>query len=186
MNKKLDVPFYAQNDNERWIDGAHGNTQCNITAHAMLCSYLIPDFASRSKANGFKEPESYLRSKFYNYSTSRGDHDAMTRCLDKDFGLKTEWRYDGDTKDIERLILNDKPVAVGVDYKMAGHILLVVGFYSGGLLVHDSYGIRAGSSDYYSQINNGNSDVGAFDRYSWETFNAIWYPGKGWYRDIKE
>lgn len=183
-NKLLNVPYFAQNDNELWIDGTPGYAQCNVTAHAMLLAYLIPDFIDRSKKNGFREPESYLKSKFYKYSTDRGNHNAMTQTLQNEFNLRSEWRYNGTLNDIRKQIDQNKPVVIGVDYKVSGHILVVTGYIDSRFVVNDSYGIRNGSTNQYD-LNQGYGDQkGKSDVYSTELMNAIWYPGEGWYRFI--
>ena len=183
MSVKLDVPYYAQNDNELWSDGTPGYAQCNVTTHAMLCAYLVKGFEDRSKQNGFKEPESYLKSKFYKYSSNRGDHTAMTQAL-KEFGIESEWRYDGNFSDIRNQLLRGEPVPIGVNYKTSGHIILVVGFEGDRYLIHDPYGIRDGSLNSY-QVNPGyGSTIGKFDTYSQGLLDDIWFSGEGWYRKI--
>lgn len=181
--KRLTVPFYAQNDNDAWIDGASGYVQCNITSHAMLLSYLKPEVVDWSKKNGYRELESYMANKFYKYSTNRGDHGAMTSMLSQDFKVKSEWRYDGKFSDIRAQIDRNKPVVIGVDYKVSGHILIVTGYDKDGFYTNDPFGSRNGTSNNY-HVNPGNSNLGKDEYYSTGTLDAIWHSGEGWYRHI--
>ncbi len=182
---KLDVIFFAQNDNERWIDGAHGNTQCHVTSESMLVAFLKPELLEWSRKNGFREFESYVRSKYYQYTKSRGDHSAMTRTLKNDFKIDSEWRYDGNYSDIRKQIDDGVPVTIGVDYRSVVHIIVVTGYDSFGFFVNDPYGIRSGSNDWYAQINPGRpSEIGKDDYYSLSTFDKVWHNGEGWYRKI--
>lgn len=178
-NKILYTPYYQQNDNDVW-QGVPGNVQCCPTSNAMLAAYLCPDFATKSKANGFNEPESYYKSKFapLGYSAAdRGNHEAHTVVLEQAFGIKSMWRYDLTSKDIVKSIDAGIPVVIGVHYRSSGHILIVTGYYTdegGGLFINDPYGLRAGSSDSYSYINPGYGDqTGKADRYSWGLLNNV-------------
>ncbi len=183
--KKLDVPFYAQNDNQNWMDRTPGYAQCHITSETMNLMYLKPELVQWSRRNGFKEPESYVRSKYYQYTSMRGNHDAMTLTLERDFGVKSSWNYDGMFSDIKQLIDKEFPVVVGVEYKTAGHIIVVVGYDDKGFWVNDPYGIRSGSSNHYAVINPGLPNLaGKSEYYLNSTFDAIWHNGEGWYREV--
>lgn len=182
--KRLEVLMFAQNDNELWNDGTPGYAQCHITSESMLVVYLKPELLDWSRKNGFREFESYVKSKYYKYSGSRGDHNAMTSCLRIDFGIDSVWKYDGNFSDIRQLIDKGFPVTVGVEYKTAGHILLVTGYDDKGFWVNDPFGERLGSSDQY-KINPGRpSEIGKNDYYSLSTFDKIWHNGEGWYRKV--
>ncbi len=178
-NKLLSVKYFQQNDNDAW-QGIPGNVQCCPTSNAMLAAYLVPEMVTKSRQNGFSEPESYYKSKFTSLGYSadnRGNHDAHTKVLEQAFGIKSEWRYDLTSKDIVRSIDVGIPVVVGVQYRSSGHILIVTGYYSdegGGLYINDPYGLRAGASDVYDYINPGYGDeTGKNDRYSWPLLNNV-------------
>jgi hypothetical protein len=178
-DKILSVPFMVQNDNDLW-SGVHGSVQCCPTANAMLAATLDKDMIPLAKKNGFREPESYYKSKFQplGYSAAdRGNHDAHTRVLESAFGIKSQWRTDITSKDIVRSLDADIPIVVGFEYKYSGHICIITGYYSsegGGLYVHDPYGLRAGSDNYYHYINPGYGDQsGKHDRYSWGLLNHV-------------
>lgn len=189
----LNVPYFCQNDNELW-QGAGGNVQCCPTANAMLAAYKDKGMIGRAKANGFAEPESYYKWKFLDagFSASdRGDHNCHTYVLDHYFGIQSEWRTDLTSQQIVQSIDDDNPLVIGVEFKSAGHIFIVVGYYTdegGGLLIHDPFGRRAGASDSYSYVNPGWGDeTGKADRYSWGLLNKIVFdqPNKGaWGRKI--
>jgi hypothetical protein len=182
----LNVPYCAQNDNDPWVDGAAGNTQCMVTSTTMLCLSLIPDFAQRSKTNGFDEPESYLKSKYYKYSTDRGDHDAMSRCLEHEFGIVSQWRTNLSFNDLKASIDVSVPMVVGFDYKSSGHIEIAVGYDDKFAYMNDPYGVREGTANVYGIINPGWGDEdGKSDPYSWRSMQYIWLcGGGGWGRVV--
>ena len=154
--KKLDVNYYSQNDNNLDLtDGARGNTQCNATSHTMLVSYLKKDFVAKSTANGYDEPEDYFKSKLIKYTTERGNHQAFTKCLDKEFNIKSEWRYDLTQDDIIKSIDDNLPCVLGMSYKTSGHIVCCTGYSDEGLYINDPYGERSSFSDFYAIINPG-------------------------------
>lgn len=157
------------------------------TSTTMLLLYLIKDFADRSKKNGFVEPEDYLKSKFYNYSTNRGDHDAMSRCLEHEFGIVSEWRTDLTFEDLKASISAQIPIVVGFDYKSSGHITIATGYDDQFVYINDPYGVRAGTQNVYQIINPGWGDeTGKNDPYSWRSLSYIWLcGGGGWGRIVQ-
>lgn len=178
---KLAVPYYSQLNNDTDYFGA-GERQCNLTTHAMLVSYLQPDFAKRSARNGFSEPESYYGSKLQKYGDTT-DHNAHTECLRRDFGIDSYWTTKLSKSEIISELDKSIPVPAGVSYKSSGHILLFVGYTQDGLLVHDPYGTRDGSADIYA-VGVG----GEYDFYSWGLLNKVYFdaPGEGgWGRIIR-
>lgn len=184
MSKILNVPFYAQNDNEPWFDGAHGSVQCELTSTAMLLAYLKPGVVDLSRKNGFVEVESYLKSKYRKYTQSRGNHDATTQCLKNEFGVDSVWRYDLSTKDLVAQIDKGLPVTIGVEYKTAGHIIIVIGYDNKGFFVHDPYGSRNGAQDSYL-VDPGHLDYGKEDHYSFSLIRKIWSMDReGWGRIV--
>lgn len=186
VGRRLTFPYCAQNDNEPWIDGALGNTQCMTTSTTMLCLALIPGFEARSRQNGFKQPESYLISKYYEYSTQRGNHDAMTRCLQEQFGIKSEWRYDLDFNDIRDSINAGIPLVMGLEYVPSGHVVIASGFDEQFVYIKDPYGIRQGTDNVYKYVNPGLGDLhGDDDPYAWQSLRYIWLcNGGGWGRMV--
>lgn len=151
MSKILPVAFYAQNDNEPW-DEVSGAVQCCPTSNAMLAFYLKPERLKRSQVNGFSEPESYYKylMDLAGFSVAdRGNHDAHTEILCTYFQIDSVWRTDLTAKDIKQSIDRGFPVVCGLEYKVSGHVALVVGYTEAGLVIHDPYGIRSSSSNEY-------------------------------------
>lgn len=186
MNYKLSVPYFAQNDNDRWAESdgyeVDGNVQCAATSNSMLLNFLKPELLAKSQSEGFTEFESYYKDRFdsLGYSADdRGDHGCHTETL-KSFGVRSEWRTNLTDADITKSLANGFPVVAGFVYKVSGHICLVVGRTSDGYLVHDPYGVRSGSNDYYSHINPGYGDTsGSFDLYRWDTLEITLFDGDG-------
>jgi uncharacterized protein YvpB len=178
QNLKLNVPYYSQLDNETQYFG-NGGRQCNVTSHAMALAYLYPDFESRSQSNGFREPESYLSSKWVKHGDVT-DHHAGTLTFLYDFNIKSSWQTNLSRRRVMDQLSNKKPVPLGVSYKASGHIVCCVGYNDEGLWIHDPYGIRQGSSDEYLIGANG-----SFDHYSWELCDRVIFDGgsdAGWGR----
>lgn len=187
MIKVLPVPFFAQNDNESW-SGAPGSVQCCPTSNAMLAFYLNENRLHRSQQNGFLEPESYYKylMELAGYSAKdRGNHEAHTVVLSQYFGIHSEWRTDLTREDFIKQIDRGYPVVCGLHYKDDGHIAIAVGYSETGLLIHDPYGIRAGSQDYYEEINPGYGQMtGKEDGYSWTILDRLLFDGGGWGRIV--
>lgn len=184
MAIKLDVPYYAQNDNQYW-GSAHGSVQCCPTSNTMLLAYVHPSFVQDSYAQSFYEPECYYKSRFLELGYSeneRGNHDAHTEVLES-FGVDTVWRTDLTESDISKSLSENFPVVVGLEYKISGHICIVVGETDEGFLIHDPYGERNGTSNDYLYINDGNGDIaGSYDLYTWKSLNEVLFVGGGWGR----
>lgn len=194
-SKILTVPYFCQNDNDRF-GGVAGNVQCCPTSNAMLAAYLDKGLIARSEANGFEEPESYYKSKFEEggfTANDRGNHESHTQVLKQFFGIHSQWRTDVSSKQIISQLDQGFPVVCGFQYKQSGHICCIVGYFNdegGGLLVHDPYGLRDGANDDYGYINPGWGDQsGRADRYSWGILNKILFdlPNKdGWARIVSQ
>lgn len=184
MNIKLDVPYYAQMDNLLW-GGVSGSVQCAPTSNTMLLAYIKPEFVAESLRRRYEEPECYYKSRFLELGYSeddRGNHDVNTKVL-RSFGLETEWRTDLTREDISKSLADGFPVVVGLEYKVAGHIAIIVGETEGGYLIHDCYGIRRGTADDYLYINPGSGDMsGSYDLYTWESLDKVLFVGGGWGR----
>lgn len=185
-NIRLNVPYFAQCDNEGWEEKSDaymvpGNVQCAATSNSMLLNFMKPELMPEA-LRVFPEFESFYKARFdsLGYSADdRGDHGCHTETL-KTFGVNTEWRTNLTDADITKSLSNKFPVVVGFQYKVSGHICLVVGRTNEGYLVHDPYGVRSGTSDSYSYINPGYGDTsGAFDLYRWDTLEVTLFDGDG-------
>lgn len=170
---KLNVPYYSQLDNDQYTDlGAYitaGSSQCNPTSVSMALAYLYPDFLVQ--AQSYSEPESYLNSKLINYGHVT-DHNAITQCLKAEFNINSEWRTDLTKQDLITQLNKNIPVPIGMKYKVSGHICCLVGYDSDSntFELHDPYGVRYGSEDYYDVGANG-----ANDTYSMKLMNQVFW-----------
>lgn len=184
MNYRLNVEYFAQCDNESWAESdgylVSGNVQCAATSNAMLLNFLKPEL--KLESSKFSEFESYYKDRFdsLGYSADdRGDHGCHTQTL-KSFGVQTEWRTNLTDCDITKSLSEGFPVVAGFVYKVSGHICLIVGRTSDGYLVHDPYGVRSASQDYYQYINPGHGDTaGMYDLYRWDTLEITLFDGDG-------
>lgn len=172
---KLDVPYFNQVDNSTNLFGT-GHRQCNLTANAMALEFLLEKYgqetlSQKAVKGGFREPESVYAQVLKKY----GDtifHEAQTKAL-RDFGVQSYFSSTLSMADAIACLKAGFPVPVSIAYKSSGHIILLVGFddEQSFFWVHDPYGSRAGSANYYSKIGG---DAGKYDKYSFDTMSAIW------------
>jgi uncharacterized protein YvpB len=172
---KLSVKYYNQIDNSTNLFGT-GYRQCNLTTCAMTLNFLLQRYGQKNldklaEEGGFKEGESVYAKALKPF----GDtiyHDAQTKAL-KQFKVESYFSLTLSLGDVIETLATFTPVPVGVSYKSSGHIILLVGYNleQKVFYVHDPYGVRAGSSNVYHDIG---SNKGAFDVYSFETFERIW------------
>lgn len=178
---KLNVKYFTQVDNDTDYFGA-GWRQCNLTSCAMWAEFLLEKFGQKTLSQraieaGMSEPESYY-GKILNQYGDTIDHGANTAALE-DLGIQSYFTYSLDIPEAIAAIQAGYPVVVGVEYKASGHMIVLVGcdFVRRQFYVHDPYGARAGSEDWYATIGSG----GEYDVYSIETMQRIW-GGNGWGR----
>ncbi len=179
---RLDVPYFSQIDNETDKFGS-GRRQCNVTANAMLADYLLKgELTQTAQDLGMAEPEDYYDDIVAKYGDTTNNW-AQTQAL-SDLGIASEWlTWQLTQEDIRRSLDQGIPMVIGVKFKVSGHILVVVGEdeVRGGFLIHDPFGIRAGSSDHY-QI----GADGSYDFYTYKTLKIIFDPqANGWGRIVK-
>lgn len=179
---RLNVKYFTQVDNYSGYFGP-GTRQCNLTSCAMFAEFLLEKFdektlSQKAKEEGLQEPEDYY-GKILNKYGDTIDHEANTKAL-KVLGIDSYFSYTLDVKEAVTSLEKGYPVVLGVLYKTSGHMILLVGhdrakreFY-----VHDPYGSRAGTADYYAAIGG---DAGKYDVYSQESLEAIW-GDSGWGR----
>lgn len=171
----LNVPHFDQNDNSTHLFGP-GNRQCCMTSNAMALNAILISIGSTSLTKlaadlGYKEAESYY-GEILNRFGDTTDHNANTLAL-QEFGIES---YFSTSLGIDFLIKSIKkglPIPVGFHYKNSGHIAVVVGVdeLEEEFIVNDPYGVREGSSNYYSKI-GGYS--GKHDRYGFDLMDEIW------------
>ena len=175
MKIRLNVPYYSQLDNSEYTNLgnyiAAGSSQCNPTSVTMALVYLYPNFLKESQEQKYKEPESYLNSKLINYGYVT-DHNAITECLRNEFNINSEWRNNLTKQNVIAQLDKNIPVPIGMKYKSSGHICCLVGYdsESNTFELHDPYGVRYGSEDYYDIGANG-----AYDKYSMKLMNQVFW-----------
>lgn len=174
---KLDVKYRHQLDNSTAYHGSV-HRQCNLTANAMFgdavrLSFGFTGLDTLAQQSGYRQGEDYYGSLVKRY----GDtiyHNAQTRALED---LRIGSRYAGmPLQAIYRQLEAGYPVVTGVRYKNSGHIVCVVGYTDKFLWVHDPYGIRAGSNNWYQKIGG----YGAYDTYSYGLWEQV-HDGMGRY-----
>lgn len=161
VGMQLDVPFYPQTDN---LHEPHRT--CNTSVHAMLAEFIKPGCIKGSDDNYYQ-----IVRRFGDTT----DHTAQTKALET-LGIKSSWFTDLSFKDIDRQLDKLKPVPLGILHRgslynpTGGHIILVVGRYSGGYLCHDPYG---------DLLDGYTSDVckGEFVKYSRKVLTYRWLGG---------
>ena len=174
---KLSYPHYTQMDNDTHLHGG-GYRQCNLTVHAMFldgaCCGMAAVGAARNRMN---EPESWLGFHLKKYGDTT-DHNALTRCFKDVCNVDSYWTKTLSQTELKRALDTGYAVPCGVRYKGGGHIVLVVGYNEKGVWVHDPYGQRDGSNDYYPPGKIGGHH-GEYDYYQWATFGKIFFDEQG-------
>ncbi len=198
---RLPIPYFNQNDNDVW-DGAGGNVQCCPTNNALFAFYHSPKFRDAFMASRSDEPETYYKEAFEaaGYSASdRGSHDCHTEVL-REWGIQSRWATNGADAEIIKALDTGSSLVCGLNYKQAGHIAQIVGYYGtdigtanrkiAGYLIHDCYGLRDGAANSYGYINPREGEVrGAYDRYSYDLLQLLLFdtPKSGaWVRFFKQ
>jgi hypothetical protein len=187
---RLPAPFFSQNNNSSW-DGADGNVQCCPTNNALTAFYFSPKFRDEFIKSGLREPEDYYKQRFEDAGFSsgdRGDHGAHSATL-KSLGVRSTWTTSGTDEQIIKALRDGKILVAGLNFKSAGHIVSIVGYYGKdlgtpneiiyGYLIHDCYGLRNGSSDSYGFINprEDSGAKGAYDRYPYDVLQLLLFDG---------
>jgi hypothetical protein len=186
---KVMVAFFNQNDNNPW-QGADGNVQCAPTNNAEFAFHHSPRFRAEFVASGLAEPEDYYKRAFESagYSASdRGDHGCHSVTL-KNLGIKSTWTTAGKDENIVAALRRGETLVAGFNYKEAGHITQIVGFYGTdlggpnekilGYLIHDCYGLRNGSANSYGYINPRTGEArGAYDPHSYDLLQLLLFDG---------
>lgn len=179
---KLKVKYFSQVDNYSGYFGP-GTRQCNLTSCAMFAEFLLEKFgektlSQRAGEEGLQEPEDYY-GKILNKYGDTIDHGAQTKTL-KALGIDSYFSYSLDIPEAIASLEKGYPVVLGVLYKVSGHMILLVGYDRAKRVfyVHDPYGSRAGTADYYAAIGG---DSGKYDIYSQASLEAIW-GDSGWGR----
>ena len=169
----LQVPWYAQMDS---ADRAMAARMCFSSSCAMLLQYLKP--GTLSGPNG---DDQYLK-RVLTYGDTI-DPKAQIRALSS-FGVRSTFTQKAGWDDIERQINAGIPVPCGFLHRGTssapdggGHWLIVVGFTTTHLVVHDPFG--------EADLVNGKTlgGVARFAKYSRKNFGPRWMvegPGSGW------
>lgn len=166
---QLRVPYYAQCDTR-----PDGWRYCFSHACAMAAAYILKDFEVRSRVLGYDQPEQRYIDRVLEHGDTT-DPLAQLAAL-KDLGISAYFTQTLSPKDLYRLIVEYKiAVPIGVSYSSSGHWVTVVGYSDRGWLVHDPYGIRDGSRNSYVCNSTDSGAEGAFDIYSQECMDAIFW-----------
>jgi len=175
----LPVKYYYQTDNP----SGYGYRECNGTANATMLNYLLNGQLDATAAkNKIAQPESIYLDVLKQYGDTT-DHTANTEALNQ-FGIDSYWSTSLTFDDYYLSIRNSIPMVLGLDYKVAGHIVCGVGFeLRDRIIVHDPFGAREGTTDYWlSNL----PEAGKFDVYSIESMTRLWLVGGsgGWGRVV--
>lgn len=180
-NPMLQVLYDSQLDNARDLFG-NGNRQCNTSTHAMLVNYLLGGWLEQQMKLGKGRD---ISDVYDNYVAQYGDttyHEPHTKALAV-LGIESVWSTSLSLEFLKRSLQAGVPVAIGMKYKKWGHINLAVGWSEerGGVLVHDPYGTRMGTSDRYL-VGQG----GPYDLYTFDSMRPLFCPqgNNGWGRIV--
>ncbi len=169
----LQVPWYSQLDS---ADREQARRMCFSSSNAMLLQHLKPGILS-----GPNGDDQYLRRVLRYGDTT--DSNAQMKAL-ASYGIKAKFIKTADFTMLEKQIDRGIPVPCGYLHRGpvtapsgGGHWLIVVGYTSTSLIVHDPFGeadLAAGTTI---------SDVARFMKYSRKNFGSRWMvegPKTGW------
>lgn len=122
-------PYFSQLDNARNPYGS-----CNVTSISMCLSYL----GIVGNGNGQLEDQMYDRCAAKSWS--RHDPFALKKLAESYPGVKDELTTRGKVSDIIGAIDKGKPCVLHGYFTKFGHIIVVKGYDSKGLIVNDPYG----------------------------------------------
>lgn len=169
----LQVPWYAQLDS---ADRAQAARMCFSSSNAMLLQYLKP--GTLTGPNG--DDQFLKRVQQYGDTTNP---DAQIRALSS-YGIRARMIKTCSFQQLEQQIDRGVPVPCGFLHRGlvsapsgGGHWLIVVGYTSTHLIVHDPFG----EADLVTGATIGG--VARFMRYSRKNFSPRWMvegPGTGW------
>jgi len=168
---KLKVPYFAQIDTR-----PDGWRYCCAHSNAMLAAFLLGNDYDR-QAQSYRQPEQFYIDELDQFGDTT-DHNANTETL-KALGINSYWSVTLSPKDIQASLISGIPVVVGFAYKTSGHICVIVGRDGGDYLVHDPYGRRNGVSNSYFIHSTDKGREGAYDRYSANALDAIFWDQGG-------
>jgi len=176
----LPASYYYQTDNP----SGYGYRECCATSTAIMLNYLLNGKLDATAAKkSIAQPESIYLDVLKNYGDTT-DHSANTEAL-KEFGIESYWSTSLTFDDYYLSIRNSIPLVMGLDYKGPdhGHIVCGVGFQlRDKVIVHDPYGAREGTTDYWlSNL----PEAGKFDEYAIGSMTKLWLiGGVGWGRVV--
>lgn len=159
----LDVPYHPQYDN-----GYEPSTSCFATSTSMALSY----YGVRPQAGAQLEDELFLYLQ--DSGLDRFSWQDIAYLLGK-YGCKGTPNMAGTFDDIRAALDSGYPVILGTYFTHAGHIILVKGYDSHGLICHDPWGLALGDGKYdlttsgesahysWSLVSMNASDVGGDD-----------------------
>ena len=179
---QLNVPYMYQLDSE--VPGQAGR-MCFSSTNSMLVEYLKPGtLKSASQAD-----DAYLLQVLDFGDTTSAE--AQVAALSY-YGILANFRTDGTTDAVKRLLRRSIPVPIGVLHhgpadaaSGGGHWLLLVGFdnASGDWICHDPFGEMDVVNGGYS---SNSPTAGRYVRYSFGNLDRRWVvagEGDGWYME---
>jgi len=163
---RLKAPYFAQNDTR-----SDGWRYCFSHACSVAAFYLKPSLFDDAARNGYSQPEQYYISKLSGDTTEPFSQiDAL-----KAIGIDAYYTQSLSPKDLYQLLELGIPTPIGVAYKSSGHWVCCVGREGDNWLVHDSYGVRSGTQNFYAVNSTDQDKLGAFDKYSQSSMDAIFW-----------
>ncbi len=144
----LNVPYFSQLDNRINPMGS-----CNVTCVAMGLAFLGMKYTSGQQL------EDQLYQKMEDLGWDRHDPIQLKALIESFPGYKDSFRTNGTVKDIQVSIDSGRPVIMHGYFTSSGHIIVIKGYDSSGLIANDPYGeyfssgydnSRSGANLHYS------------------------------------
>lgn len=163
--KLLDIAYKSQTDNKLNPTGA-----CNVTSTAITLEYW------GIKGGGLDQFEDELYEWLEVNGLSRHDPNHLARLINA-YGCRDDFTTRATIYQIKAAIDNGNPVIIHGYFTSFGHIIVVVGYNSKGLICHDPYG--EWTSEGYIRNNGSNPRRGEAIVYSYGLIDRVCLPDGG-------
>lgn len=136
----LDVPYLNQRDNKY-----EPSSTCNVTCVAMILKY----FDKEPSINKGLQLEDLLYEKLREAGKQKTLHSHLSELINE-FGINNNFTTTARIEDVKNHIKKGFPVIISGNFTRSGHIIVVSGLDSRGLIINDPFGEVLGKSYKYA------------------------------------
>ena len=163
------VPYYSQRDNATKDPPVEAYNMCQITSLAMVL---------KSKGIEQQYPDMQFEDELYKIAKENvygGDalwektikvYNTVVKKVSSNYTVKLDDnRYD--INSVREQIDKENPVLMSINFKLGGHMVVVIGYTQNGFIVHDPYGnLNKGENNNYGLDTDGAYVEYPYDKWS--------------------